>query len=87
MSQIISSIESIRGGHLWNLYLTEQQENILEYISLKYYDSDIYPFRVDYNNVSLYMINCIKAFYDDGLSLYDACRYILGTNRKIYERT
>ena len=87
MAYIDTSISYIKGQQLWTLYLTDEQEDILDYILWYYKNSEIYPFFIVYDNVTLYMLESINALHKEGMTLYMACRIILGTNYQIYERT
>ena len=65
-----------------NVPMTKQQWEIVDFIAFESETSVIYPFKVEFNDLTMEMIdeiiqNC--ADIEDTDSIYDACENVLGT--------
>lgn len=65
-----------------NVPMTEQQWEIVDFIAFESETSVIYPFKVEFDDLTMEMIdeiiqNC--ADIEDTDSIYDACENVLGT--------
>lgn len=68
----------------FNILMTYEQWQVVDYIGLEAETAFVYPFTIDFDDVTMGMIDRIVAncngHTDDWDTLYEACERVLGVN-------
>lgn len=74
----------------FNIPMTDEQWAVVDFIGLEAETAWVYPFAVDFDDVTMEMVDKIVASRngntDDWDSLYGACESVLGTNPDLTSR-